>query len=241
MLECKNKDVNSSKEEEIKQLLVNERNAWAENHNETVKTVHELKQENEQLLNEIKDQRVREKDLEEKIVRLQKENSELKQDAKSTLLAHEEASALQIKDKTEQLVASFEATCQKEKELAHQNRELHERYEKCESKCINLETCLSQALLVSEEKDRQLCEFQKQVEELQKEVFQARISLVEFSKTKPNKGNTFEEGSLDEQVKIIMNKVNKEILKHFKADENYAFATIKSTVSGVIRVKPYFN
>lgn len=175
------------------------------------------------------------------IRRLQEENARLKDDVVKASQKVADVSLTELKEENIRLATLLDASLKKEKDRASQQHETQEKLEYYEAKCAETECHLLQIRSLTEGKDRQLSELQEQVRELERksshvksfvETLQLKLQEAEVQK----KIQDSEKDSMEGQVKTIMNKVYKEIMKQFRPDESYAFSSIKSTVSAVIRV-----
>ena len=235
--------------EEVERLLANERTAWLVSRKELDGSIQQLKQENEQLVNQIEEISNREKQNDARIQRLQEENTRLKDDVVATTQnITDDATVTRLKEENTRLNTLLDASLKKEKDLASQQHEMQEKLENYEVKCAETSNRLLQFKSLTEEKDQQVSELKEQLQKLERECFHSK-SLVETLELKigraeeelQKKSQVSDTDSVEEQVKNIMNKVYKEIMKQFRPDESYAFPSIKSTVSVVIRVKYRFN
>lgn len=240
----RNEDVSTTSVKEVERLLASERGAWAANQKENQATIGRLKQENERLAHQIEEMLNREKNTDARIQQLLDENYRLKNDV--------EMSASSISDDTTQLREEntllnnkLDEATRKEQVLASQYRKSQEQLECCEIKCAEIDSRLLKFQSSSEEKDHQLALLQDQVQKHERELSHARSLVEEYQaklkvaedESKSKSYDTDEQESVEEKVKIIMNKTYKEIMKQFQLDESYTLKSIKSIVSVVIRVK----
>ncbi|KAI9553605.1 hypothetical protein GHT06_021526 [Daphnia sinensis] len=229
--------------ESLDHLLASERQAWTANQKELEGTIQRLKEENNRLLHQIEEKSEREKEIGIRIQQLQDENARFKEDLKSITHSQNDGTLDQLRKENTQLAALLDASLVKEKEITSQFDQLQEKLNSYESKSTKAESLLSESERVAEEKELRISQLQGHIQKLEKETSDAR-SVVEDLRSKLKDAETEiqnkyhlnqEQGSLEEQVKVIMNKVYKEITKQFIPGENYAFHSIKSTVSTVIR------
>ena len=160
---------------------------------------------------------------------LNEENARL-----TTLLNAKVDEAIKFKEENVRLAEKLESSSN----LASQ---LDEKLLIYQSKCAELESSLHQHQALAHEKAQLYKQLQEQKEQLENEAAQAR-SLAEslqlkLDQTERNKTSTEDKGAVVEQVKAIMNKTYKQALKQFRPEESYSFQSIKSSLSGVIRVK----
>lgn len=231
--------------ESLDHLLASERQAWAANQKELDGTIQRLKEENNRLLHQIEEKSEREKEIGIRIQQLQDENVRFKEDLKSITHSQNDGTLDQLRKENTQLAALLDASLVKEKEIASQHDQMQEKLNSYESKSTKVESLILESKRLAEEKKQRISQLQEHIQKLEKDSSDAR-SVVEDLQSKlkdaekeiKNKYySTQEQGSLEEQVKVIMNKVYKEITKQFIPGESYAFHSIKSTVSTVIRVK----
>lgn len=229
--------------ESLDHLLASERQAWAANQKELDGTIQRLKEENNRLLHQIEEKSEREKEIGIRIQQLQDENVRFKEDLKSITHSQNDGTLDQLRKENTQLAALLDASLVKEKEIASQHDQMQEKLNSYESKSTKVESLILESKRLAEEKKQRISQLQEHIQKLEKDSSDAR-SVVEDLQSKlkdaekeiKNKYySTQEQGSLEEQVKVIMNKVYKEITKQFIPGESYAFHSIKSTVSTVIR------
>ncbi|XP_057378341.1 FK506-binding protein 15-like [Daphnia carinata] len=229
--------------ESLDHLLASERQAWAANQKELEGTIQRLKEENNRLLQQIEEKSEREKEIDIRIQQLQDENARFKEDLKLITHSQNDETLDQLRKENTQLAALLDASLVKEKKLASQHDQMQEKLDSYESKSTKVESLLLESERLAEKKEQRISQLQEHIKKLEKQSSDAR-SVVEDLQSKLKDAekeiqNKYysdqEQGSLEEQVKVIMNKVYKEITKKFIPGESYAFHSIKSTVSTVIR------
>lgn len=237
------KDSSSSTTNEEIRLLDTERNAWILKEKEFAAVIEKLRQENERLTRQCQEHLAHEKDTDVRIKQLEEENNQLKTDSELAISSIPDENAIRLQEENLRLTTLLNESTVKVQELSDQQCKTAEKLLIYETKCGEADGRLAQFQNLIEEKDLKLSEFQEKVSELEKELIRSKslaescqISLKKAQEETNMRSSDSVQDSVEEQVKTIMNKSYKEIMKQFNPDEHYSYKAIKSTVSVVIRV-----
>ena len=237
----------STSSSEVVRLLDEERSAWAVKEKELDFAVQKLKQENDRLIHQIEESMLRLKDNDERSQLLQKENIQLRMNSEKSIASIPDETVIHLREENLRLTTLLEESQRKEKEASSQYCKAQEKLEYYQTKCDETDSLLRQCHMLTEEKDVKLSELQEKMSNLERELLHAKSLSENYQIALKNaeeeiikaKSSHSEQESVDEQVKMIMNKSYKEIMKQFSPEESYSFKSIKSTVSVVIRVHAF--
>ncbi len=233
---------------------------WATKEREAEASIQHLKTENSRLLKQWEEaiqqrddsiqENVKLKSAALSIQTLVEENSKLKTLLKEKEVALEQKSRLsaseKLKEEEDERISRMKEenarlsdlleSVRKEKNLAE--IQLEEKLVIYQSKCGEMESHLRELKSLVGEKEEAIKQLQSNNNRLERDALDSRNladtlkSKLEASENKPrDDGN-----AVEEQVKIIMNKLYKQALKQFQPEESYSFQNIKASLSTVIRV-----
>lgn len=232
---------------------------WTTKEREAEVTIQHLKAENSRLLKQWEEavqqrddfiqENVKLKSVTSSMQTLEEENSKLKTLLKEKEVALEQNSRLsaseKLKEEEDERISRLKEenarlsdlleSVRKEKNLAE--IQLEEKLVIYQSKCGEMESHLRELKSLVGEKEEAVKQLQSKNDRLERDALDSRnLADTLKSKLEASEKPQADGTAVEEQVKIIMNKLYKQALKQFQPEETYSFQNIKASLSTVIRV-----